>query len=77
MKTIAIRTLLTCGAMLALSACATLAPPPPPPAGERMARPDGRSAVNKRQYLDQRSGRYYYFDPVRKAYFWEDGRPKT
>lgn len=29
-----------------------------------------------RQYFDQRHKRYYYYDPARRAYFWEDGAPK-
>lgn len=65
---------------LALSACASLPPPPPPPPGETMrggqAAPPSRTRLDKRQYLDERSGRYYYFDKSRQAYFWEDGTPK-
>ena len=29
-----------------------------------------------RQYFDKLHRRYYYYDPVRKNYFWEDGQPK-
>jgi hypothetical protein len=29
-----------------------------------------------RQYYDERSGRYYYFDPSGGGYFWEDGSPR-
>ena len=29
-----------------------------------------------RQYFDKLHRRYYYYDPVQKAYFWEDGQPK-
>lgn len=36
-----------------------------------------RPGVNRRQYFDEKAGRYYYFDPKRGAYFWEDGRPRT
>lgn len=76
--------LLVVGLLLGLSACATLPPPPPPPPGETMARPatasragaESRTRVDKRQYLDERTGRYYYFDRNRQAYFWEDGSPK-
>lgn len=64
----------------ALSACAHIPPPPPPPPGETMRSPlAGRpapSGLNRRQYLDQKSGRYYYFDPVKGAYFWENGQPR-
>lgn len=35
------------------------------------------SAYGSRQYYDQRRQRYYYYDPSRRAYFWEDGSPKT
>ena len=30
-----------------------------------------------RQYFDTRHQRYYYYDPVAHAYYWEDGSPKT
>jgi len=36
-----------------------------------------RFSAAHRQYYDQRRKRYYYFDPSRRAYFWEDGSPKT
>jgi hypothetical protein len=36
-----------------------------------------RIAASHRQYFDQRRKRYYYYDPARRAYFWEDGSPKT
>ncbi len=42
----------------------------PPPVG---ARPYN---VNRRQFLDQRMGRFYFYDPVRDAYFWENGEPR-
>ncbi len=29
-----------------------------------------------RQYYDKLHKRYYYYDPVKKAYFWENGAPK-
>jgi hypothetical protein len=29
-----------------------------------------------RQYFDQRRKRYYFYDPSRRAYFWEDGTPR-
>jgi predicted small secreted protein len=29
-----------------------------------------------RQYYDKLHKRYYYYDPVKKAYFWENGLPK-
>lgn len=38
-----------------------------------IARPYG---PNRRQYFDRRLGRFYYYDPVREAYFWEDGEPR-
>ncbi|MET3664897.1 hypothetical protein [Caulobacter sp. 1776] len=30
-------------------------------------------APNRRQFFDRRVGRFYFYDPVRDAYFWEDG----
>ena len=62
-------------------------PPPPPPksphrayVGSRCAptepcAPKGKSA--KRQYFDVHHRRYYYYDPLKRAYFWEDGEPRT
>jgi len=35
------------------------------------------SGINRRQYFDEKRGRYYYFDTTRGAYFWEDGQPRT
>jgi len=32
--------------------------------------------VNKRQFYDQRTGRYYYYDPARKAEYYENGERK-
>ena len=29
-----------------------------------------------RQYFDKLRKRYYYYDPDKKVYFWEDGQPK-
>jgi hypothetical protein len=73
-------------------ALVTLPPPPPPPHAappgpSRVAPPAPISqpvrpttAANAkpphRQYLDQRSGRYYYFDPTTHRYLWEDGTPR-
>lgn len=42
----------------------------PPPA---VSRP---YEINRRQYFDRRVGRFYFYDPVRDAYFWEDGEPR-
>jgi len=30
-------------------------------------------AVNRRQYYDERAGRYYYYDPASGRYYWENG----
>ena len=30
----------------------------------------------REQYFDKLHKRYYYYDPVKKAYFWENGQPK-
>lgn len=42
----------------------------PPPAVRRPYE------INRRQYFDRRLGRFYFYDPVRDAYFWEDGEPR-
>lgn len=53
---------------------------PPEPAASAPARPSASAPARvvsaHRQYYDQRRKRYYYFDPARRAYFWEDGTPK-
>jgi hypothetical protein len=35
-----------------------------------------QAAPNRRQYYDERAGRYYYYDPSTGRYFWEDGSPR-
>jgi hypothetical protein len=35
-----------------------------------------QSSTNRRQYYDQRAGRYYYYDPGSGRYYWEDGTPR-
>ena len=42
----------------------------PPPAAARSYGPD------RRQFFDRRAGRFYFYDPVRDAYFWETGEPR-
>jgi hypothetical protein len=42
----------------------------PPPVAARPYVPD------RRQFFDRREGRFYFYDPVREAYFWEDGAPR-
>ena len=42
----------------------------PPPAAARSYGPD------RRQFFDRRAGRFYFYDPVRDAYFWENGEPR-
>lgn len=32
--------------------------------------------VNRRQYYDQRAGRYYFYDPSTGRYYWENGQPR-
>lgn len=32
--------------------------------------------VDRRQYYDQRAGRYYYYDQRTGRYFWENGQPR-
>lgn len=34
------------------------------------------SKNNKRQYYDERAGRYYYYDSGTGRYYWEDGSPR-
>ena len=29
-----------------------------------------------RQYCDKHKRRFYYFDPVKREYFWDNGQPK-
>jgi hypothetical protein len=72
---------------LLLAGCLAPRPPAPPrPAAVRPPPPLTRCAPGtecapkepspRRQYYDARHRRYYYFDPVKGAYFWEDGTPK-
>jgi len=34
------------------------------------------AAPNRRQYYDDRAGRYYYYDPGTGRYYWENGSPR-
>jgi hypothetical protein len=36
----------------------------------------GAAAPNRRQYFDERAGRYYYRDSATGRYYWEDGSPR-
>ena len=36
----------------------------------------GVGQINKRQYFDQQTGRYYYYDPITKQEYYENGEPK-
>jgi hypothetical protein len=36
----------------------------------------GATNVNRRQYYDERAGRYYYYDSRSGRYYWEDGSPR-
>jgi phage tail tape-measure protein len=36
----------------------------------------GASSPNKRQYYDERAGRYYYYDSGSGRYYWENGTPR-
>jgi len=36
----------------------------------------GATSVNRRQYYDERAGRYYYYDSRSGRYYWEDGAPR-
>lgn len=35
-----------------------------------------QAAPNRRQYYDERAGRYYYYDSGTGRYYWEDGSPR-
>ncbi len=51
----------------------------PAPSPGEPAKPMGATVPAKsphRQYLDQRTGRYYYFDAASHRYYWEDGSPR-
>ena len=43
--------------------------------GGAVTAPSNRSDVNRRQYFDQRSGRYYFYDNSTNRYYYEDGSP--
>jgi hypothetical protein len=32
--------------------------------------------ANRRQYYDERAGRYYFYDPSTRRYYWENGAPR-
>lgn len=36
----------------------------------------GSNANSRRQYYDERAGRYYYYDSANGRYYWEDGSPR-
>jgi uncharacterized membrane protein len=36
----------------------------------------GNAAPTRRQYYDERAGRYYYYDSATGRYYWEDGAPR-
>jgi phage tail tape-measure protein len=36
----------------------------------------GSNAPARRQYYDERAGRYYYYDSGSGRYYWEDGTPR-
>ena len=33
-------------------------------------------APDRRRFFDRRAGRFYFYDPLRQAYFWENGEPR-
>ena len=37
----------------------------------------GASTPSRRQYYDERAGRYYYYDSGNGRYYWEDGSPRS
>jgi hypothetical protein len=36
----------------------------------------GATPPSRRQYYDERAGRYYYYDSGSGRYYWEDGTPR-
>jgi len=44
---------------------------PPPPVAAKPYAP-----INRRQFFDRYVGRFYYYDPARDGYFWENGEPR-
>ena len=36
----------------------------------------GADVPNRRQYYDERAGRYYFYDSASQRYYWEDGQPR-
>jgi hypothetical protein len=47
---------------------------------ERAAEPSPTVAApygpDRRRFFDRRTGRFYFYDPARDAYFWENGEPR-
>lgn len=37
---------------------------------------DRDRGVDRRQYYDERAGRYYYYDRDTGRYYWENGQPR-
>jgi hypothetical protein len=33
-------------------------------------------ALDRRRFFDPRVGRFYFYDPARDAYVWENGEPR-
>ena len=62
---------------LALTACAADSDDATPEAATAAAPADGAATTpNRREYYDQRTGRYYYRDRSTGRYYWEDGTPR-
>lgn len=36
----------------------------------------GAAPASRRQFYDERAGRYYYYDSATGRYYWEDGSPR-
>ncbi len=43
---------------------------------QRQNAPTQSTTINKRQFFDRNTGRYYYYDPVAKKEFYENGDRK-
>ena len=69
-------------ALLATVVTACAARPPQRPDWAKLGNTstaDGGPAFHRdphHQYFDKAHNRFYYYDPVQKRFFWENGQPK-
>ena len=67
------------GLGLLTSACVTHVQRPTWARFGNTSTPDGGPAYHRdphHQYYDKAHNRFYYYDPVLKRFFWENGQPK-